>query len=387
MAKNFNVKKFFQLSLLLSSLVVLFVGCGGSSDNPSGEDIIAFFAFTGDLQIGYPEWQATKDTNPSSTNIPQLRQTVADLAAMNPRPDFFAILGDLVMAEGEDDGSSMKIQVDAWKTIYQSLEGSNKFRLITLPGNHELNYYSATKNDQAPYPIAYNVWLDWINDTNYNSFAGNGPKPKGSNPDKLVRDEDKLTYSHNLGSVHLVFINTDTLSEVTNPQTGLPVSGWIPINWIKADVEAAQANPHISDIIVLGHRPIDSPSFLGPEYGNTIINSADWPLADELAETLNANSKVRAYLGSHVHSFSAAPLTKAPRVLQVIAGNGGAPLEQNWTPAGGQYFGFSTLKVQANGKVTIGSYGRALPTPPQKFYEDTPEMPAPAQLLQEFEIN
>ena len=344
----------------------------------------------GDLQVG----KTFVDVYPSSTNIPQLTQHVADILALPYRPDYSFILGDLVMAEvnpnPKDRGHTLQSQLDAWITAFRGLPGSARINLMPLPGNHEMDYTDTTvaQPDETPSPYSYPVWNQWIATNQLFPFAANGPKPEGTNPDKLVQDESRYTFSFDWGAVHIIAINTDTLATETNPANGLAYNGWIPINWIAADLAAAQANPVISTILLLGHRPIEAPAFVPPPlYGHTILALNEHQLASQLAALLQQTPKVKAYFCSHVHAVSVARLTAAPRVWQVVAGNGGAQPETDWTPTGGQFFGFSELRLHRSGRLSVANYGRPLPLAPQAFYEGTPSMPPPATLRDVVELD
>jgi Calcineurin-like phosphoesterase len=365
--------------------ILLFSDCSGSGTG-SLDPVEKSFVVMGDLQIGSAQ---TPQVNPSTTNIPQLKQNVADIAALLHKPDYSFILGDLVKAEVMNDkGLALEKQLAAWMTVFQGLPGSAGINVMPLPGNHEMDYADGTKMDEAPNPYSYPVWNAWISTNHLFPFAANGPKPEGANPDKLVQDESRYTFSFNWGAVHIVAINTDTQSTETNPATGLVYNGWIPINWIAADLAAAQANTAISTILLMGHRPIEAPHFVPPPlYGHTILDLNEYQLASDLAALLQRTPKVKAYFCSHVHSVSASRLKAAPRVWQIVSGNGGAELETYWTPPGGRFFGFSELRLHRSGRLTVANYGRAVPPPPQKFYEGTPTAPAPATLREVVELD
>jgi hypothetical protein len=174
------------------------------------------------------------------------------------------------------------------------------------------------------------------------------------------------------------------LNTETDMTTGLVLTGWIAINWIEEDVRKAQLNPSISTIIVAGHKPIEMPAYSSEDNG--IINTADYPLAFRLSQALRENNKVRLYLACHCHSFDAMKLNNGAGVWQVIVGNGGAPIEKSWNPAGGVYFGYSIIDIFESGKIVLHNYGRDLPPPPQKFYEELPVPPAAATLRQDLVI-
>ena len=338
------------------------------------------FAFSGDFQIGYSAWQQTKEENPSSTNIPQLRRNIKDIASVRNQLSFMVLLGDLVMNEVEDQGETLKIQLDAWQQVVQAVPEYGLVPLLPFTGNHETNIYWTNLQVQAPSLYTFDVWEEWLMGNGYSGFAGNGPRPTEGNPDRLARNESLLTYSFDVGNVHFVIINTDTLTTEINPDTNLPYAAWIPINWITADIEAAQQNQAINTIIVMGHRVIEWPAYADANWNAGIINTKEYPFASRLSEIMRLNSKVKAYLCSHLHSWHAWRLEDGMGVWQIIAGNGGAESDSDWNPPGGPYFGFSLMDIQKSGKIIVRSFGRPVPSPPQKFYEDSPVAPERAVL-------
>ena len=366
--------------ICIFSSVILFLSCGSGSDSKR-DPVVLRFAILGDNQIGYTAWQETKDVNPSSANIPQLRQTIADIADTDPLPEMLFILGDLVMNEVLDNGETLQIQLNAWQEVYESLPGSQMIPLVPMPGNHELVHYSPEDDNEGPNPGAIDVWVEWFTANGYDFYAGNGPKSEGTNPDRLVRDESMLTYSFTTNRVHFVIINTDTLNPIINPKTKTPLlmQGWVPINWIEQDIKKAQNDRNISIIIVLAHRPIETPY---PETTERaiILNSKEYPFGTWLARVMRENSKVKLFLASHLHRWDSARLEGGEGVWQVVVGNGGSHLDTDWNPQGGVYYGYSFVSVFRSGKIIVEDFGRELPPPPQKFYEGEPVPPVPATL-------
>jgi hypothetical protein len=376
------VSRLFKTAFLICifSSFIFFLSCGSGSDS-NKDNIVLKFAVFGDNQIGYTAWQETKDVNPSSANIPQLRQTIADITDTDPLPEVLFILGDLVMNEVLDNGETLQIQLNAWQEVYDSLLGSQMIPLVPMPGNHELVHFSPEDDNEGPNPGAIDVWVEWFTANGYDFYAGNGPKPEGSNPDRLVRDESILTYSFTINRTHFVIINTDTLNPIINPKTKTPLfmQGWIPINWIEQDIKKAQNDRHISVIIVLAHRPIETPY---PETTERaiILNSEEYPFGTRLARVMRENSKVRLFLASHLHRWDSARLEGGEGVWQVVVGNAGCHLDKDWNPQGGVYYGYSIVSVYRSGKIIVEDFGRELPPPPQKFYEGEPVPPVPATL-------
>lgn len=374
-----SVYRYFRTACLICivSSVIVFFSCGSGSEDP----LVLKFAIFGDNQIGYTAWQETKDVNPSSANIPQLRQTVTDITNTDPLPEVLFILGDLVMNEVMDNGETLQIQLNAWQDVYDSLPGSHVIPLVPIPGNHEFVHFSPEDDNEGPNPGAISAWVEWFTANGYDFYAGNGPKPEGTNPDHLVRDESMLTYSFTMNRIHFVIINTDTLNPVINPKTKTPLlmQGWIPINWIEDDIRGAQLDRNIFTIIVLAHRPIETPY---PETTERaiILNSEEYPFGTRLARVMRENSKVKLFLASHQHRWDSAILEKGEGVWQVVVGNAGSYLDRDWNPQGGVYYGYSIVSVYKSGKIIVEDFGRELPPPPQKFYEDDPVPPATATL-------
>ncbi|MDQ7822415.1 MAG: metallophosphoesterase [Candidatus Eremiobacteraeota bacterium] len=372
--------------LIVLTVLAFFTGCGGNGGSgesvvlsSSGDALKMRFAAFGDLQIG-----TLQSGNASCTNIPQLRQTIIDCAGSDPVPEITFLNGDMVLNMIKDDGEALKTQLDAWQQLYSGLPDAGRSQLLPIPGNHEVDFEDLALNAQAPNPGAIDQWLLWFVRNGYDFAAGNGPTPAGSNPDSLARDESKLTYSFTRGVTHFTVIDTDVLTTKTDATTGLVLSGWIAINWIEEDVRKAQLDPSVSEIIIVGHRPVETPSYSTDSPG--IINTAEYPLADRLSAVMSSNSKVKLLLVSHCHAWDARKLNNGAGVWQVIVGNAGAPIQEGWNPAGGVYFGYSLIDLYQSGKIVLSNYGRALPPSPQKFYEDSPVAPAPATLRETLTI-
>lgn len=377
---------FFALILLSASFIVTGCGPGSSSNsgiNPasgSGDAVKFSFAALGDTQIG-----KVIETDPSTTNIPQLRQTITDINKTASGSMFIVIIGDIVRNLAQDDGDTLKAQLEAWQDLFKALPFKSRIPILPIAGNHESNFEVLDPvKTEAPNPGAISEWLAWFVHNKYDFGAGNGPTTTGDNPDCLVRDESKLTYSFNRGGIHFVVINTDTLCTNTDATTGFPLAGWIAINWIENDLAQAQLDPSISTIILAGHKPVEMPPFSSEDDG--IINTPQYPLADRLSSAMSNADKVKLYLACHCHAWDAIKLNNGNGVWQVIAGNGGAPIDKEWNPDGGVYYGYSLIDIHDSGKIVLSNYGRDLPPPPQEFYEDTPVAPKPATLRNELVI-
>ena len=359
---------------------------GQSLTNPAGfarDPVKLSFVFMGCNRIQHKDWKKIKADDPSSANLPQLQQTLHDIAHLDQVPPYLFFLGDLVVNLEDDDGKTLKKQLEAWTSLYKASPLAAKTTLIPLPGNHEMLKKVGDDKDkdeeiEVPNPATDARWLKWLRESGFDSFAkaANGPTDARPNRDELADNQSEMTYSFDIGDVHFIVINTDTLTTNIDNDTKAPHIGWVPYFWIEHDIRKAQADPKISAIFVLGHKPImDHPK----SEEKAILNTRKHPFGDQLQALFHANHKVRAYLCAHEHLWDCSPLKHAPKVWQVIAGNAGSKLNSKWEPPGGTFFGFSQINIYASGKVGLVNYRRPTPRPPQKYFEDAPVPPAVAQ--------
>lgn len=335
---------------------------------PSLDSLETSFGFFGCNRIEKDDWKSTKEQNPSSANVHQLEQTFRDLASIRPAPRFVFGGGDLVLGYGNDQGEETLSQLTAWKTQFYQSPLAGKTTMIPFPGNHELN--KKVDKLKLPNPPTVAMWNQWYSGSGFRQMAANGPAAQGSNPDRLLGDQRKLNYSFDAGSVHFIVLNTDTLTSEEDPETHQGRVGWIPAYWASADIIRAQKNPRIRSIFLLGHRNLTDPK----------TTTGDSPIAKEpgqvLLNNIRINSKVRAYVCAHVHAWDLTNFGGTSKAWQVIAGNGGSKLEDDWKPKDGTYFGFVVLNVYRSGKVVLRNFRR--PTPAGKYDDYQPEHPAPA---------
>ncbi|MBV8076592.1 MAG: metallophosphoesterase [Planctomycetaceae bacterium] len=348
----------------------------------ASDPVTLTFVFLGCNRIQHSDWKATKAMNPSSANLPQLKQTFRDIARLEPAPALFFFMGDLVVNLEDDDGKVLKKQLDAWTDLFNAGPLAGKITLVPLPGNHEMLRKLKPDKDadkvEIPNPATSARWRKWLHQSGFDRFAkaANGPTGAPPNLDELADDQGELTYSFDLGDVHFVVINTDTLTTNMDKDTHTPHIGWIPLHWIERDIRAAQANSRVRTIFLIGHKPImEHPQ----AEEDAILNTTKHPFGDRLQALFQANDKVRAYLCAHEHLRECTRLDESPGVWQVVAGNAGSQLNSKWDPPGGTYFGFSQIKVYASGKLGLINHRRPTPPAGQKYFEGAPVPPAPAQ--------
>lgn len=324
--------------------------------NDGGEALSLSFAFIGCNRISKADWNP--QTNPSAANVAQLTQTLTDVAALPDAPKFLFFTGDLVLGLVQDT-TILKGQLDGWAALYKAHPVAAKVALVPLVGNHEMLYKTQINGAKAELsnPAADAVWAQWLTGSGFATHAGNGPTNAGANADALQDDQSKLSYSFDEGGAHFVVLNTDTWTTTADPATQSTQIGWIALQWLRADLAAAQASAQTASIFVFGHKPIVNPT------GNATADGAINPaLTAGIEAAIDGTPKVKGFFGAHAHEWDAHTLPGTRGVYQIVAGNGGSALETGWT-ANPPYYGFTVARVYTSGRVGIVSYRRPVPSP------------------------
>lgn len=336
------------------------------SASDAGDTLAMSFVFVGCNRLQKADWDSV--ANPSSANVPELKQTFADIAKLSQVPRFFFFTGDLVLAL-KNDTTTLPGQLFAWAQLYKSDPLATKTDLVPMTGNHEMLYKDKNLGVELSNGPADNQWTSWLTSRGFDKHAGNGPTSAPPNNDALQDDQSKLSYSFDDGSVHFVVLNTDTWTSTPDKTTGSTQIGCIALDWIMNDLQAAQANAKVSSIFLFGHKPIVSP--LGLTDSDSAINPA---LVTKLEALIDGTPKVKGYFCAHAHQWDSRRLPGSRGVYQIVAGNGGSQLESGWnvtTP----YYGFTEARLYASGKVGVVSHQRPAPNP----YTSTMVSPAVAQ--------
>lgn len=325
-----------------------------SGGDGGADSLAASFVFVGCNRLQKADWDPV--ANPSSANVPQLTQTFADVVALPDAPGLFFFTGDLVLAL-KTDATLMAGQLDGWAQAYKADPIARKVPLVPLVGNHEMLYKDKASGLEFSNGASAAVWTQWLAAQGFASHAGNGPTTAPPNADALQDDQSKLSYSFDQGGIHYVVLNTDTWTTTADVATQSTKIGWIALQWLTADLTAAQANPTVSSIFVFGHKPIISPT--GGSDGDSAISPA---LVPGLEAMLDGTAKVKGYFCAHAHEWDARKLPGSRGVYQIVAGNGGSELEPLWTEPT-PYFGFTEARVYRSGRVGIVSHQRPVPMP------------------------
>ncbi|GAC1352046.1 MAG: hypothetical protein NVSMB1_11030 [Polyangiales bacterium] len=272
-------------------------------------------------------------TNPSTANVEQLTRTFSDVAALKPPPKFFFFAGDMVL--GYSDEAALEVELKAWVALYNASPlPSLGVELVAIPGNHEMQ--AKVGSSKLAYLAAETTWVKVMGPY---IKASNGPKAAGL--DALMTDQSRLTYSFDYQTSHFVILNTDPVGK-----------DWqVPVQWVSNDVTLAHA-AGAKHIFAIGHKPAYA-SPLVPDDGLVRVPAQ----RDAFWKALESNH-ADAMIAAHNHLWFK---TQPVKTWQIIAGNGGSPLE---TGVSGKdaYYGFTRVAVSASGSVTLTSHGRDLPS-------------------------
>lgn len=355
--------------MLLAAVVVLWATEGAAANRratASADPVVFSFAFFGCNRL---DGDGVKATGSASTaNVAQLRQSFYDIAALPQLPRYVFLAGDIVKAKMPGT-QVLAEQLDAWVKLATNpqenpLLGKN-VPIIAFTGNHELLVNKddgACKYAQCPNQPAYAYWSQFMehNPANYDFIpADNGPKQGGE--DGLLNDESRLSYSFRSGDTLFVILNTDS-------QIDHDTIGDLPMHWLKQQLQAAQHDPAVRHVFVMGHKPLLS-SDTGGDPGDRTIRPEEAAafyalLADPAGDA--SPSKVRAFLAAHAHEWRYDPKLTigavSATVPQIVAGNGGSQPTTSWQGANA-YFGYTLVEITRSGAVTAKSYGRSIATP------------------------
>ena len=339
------MEKHVQISRLVFVLAALGFGACSDSNNSTGTSTPTSTA----LDVNAPAYsfvvvgcnrvdKADTAGDTSTANVQQLEHTFNDIAAMKPTPKFLFFAGDLTLGY-TNDTLQLARELTAWRTLYeQSSLATSGVELVAVPGNHEVQNLSKIANVAAE-----RTWLRVM--APYITRGGNGPQ--GGGPDGLTTDQSRLTYSFDYQDAHFITLNTDPTGD-----------DWhVPSQWVAADVNAAKA-AGAKHIFAIGHKP----AYPYPTVATDGLSMDTTARNTFWAALLAGHAEAMFSAHNHVYYRTQPSVGKT---WQVIAGNGGSPLEATLTttiPSTGVYYGFSVVTVTNGGRVYVKSYGRDIPT-------------------------
>ena len=315
-------------------------------------------AWLGCNRLDQKDWEAQRAENPSSANLVQLRQTLADLDHLSPRPQIVFIAGDLVMGYADDDGTVLREQLGAWKDEVMRSSLSKHAKIIVIAGNHEVN--KKVGDERKPNWLTTPIWNEWIKNSPFWDGVIAGPTVLSDPEDELPDDQDMLNGTIDVGAARFILINTDANRK---SQAESPTLGYVANNWIAQQLKLASADGNVKSIFLIGHK-----NLLQNGVGDAPVEPGD---AAKLQTNLEQSAKFKGYLCSHVHAWYRHSFGVSK--WQIIEGRGGSKLEKNWEPKEGRTFGFTVLDIAPTGTTTATRYDRPAPA---KNYFDGPAQPA-----------
>jgi hypothetical protein len=351
----------------------------GTPEKAAADDPVVYsFALWGCNRISFGDVSKVDWT--STANQPWLAQLMADVEAMptvDPTlgivPPHLFYTGDMVLNEADDQGQSLKKQMEAFVPFFQTqpLWKSGANLPFLMLGNHEaLISKQVQPNVYFEFLPATDINLTYWNDIlRINKlFLPPVEEVKGIHKsatvtsDKVASPKEAFaSYSFDMGDIHFVVLNTDTYTD--NMDGDAKAIGWVQVDWLEKDLTEAEKTADL--IFVFGHKPAVPFPGSGTEAQKGDLHIHD-TIQAKFIEILNRHPKVAGYFAAHAHAWGV-DFLETPgvdkRTMQLIAGNGGSVLQESWQPAGGTYFGPTIVKVQRSGKVTATAYGRPAPDP------------------------
>ncbi|MBN9417404.1 hypothetical protein ABS71_22805 [bacterium SCN 62-11] len=329
------------------------------------------FAFFGCNEAKVPdedeEGQLNQNERDSTANVAQLRQHLADIGTLQPKPKYVFLCGDLVQKPTQAGTAELEKELTAWhkiraygpiivnssgveETVTPAPDGSvfpTDMQLVAVPGHHEMCYGDEDKPNLQAGEVFTTQMAAYIR-------GNDGPKPSDAPgdgglelpPDNVARDESRLSYTFRDGDNLFMVVNTDTY-------TGPDASGSLPLRWIRQKLNAAQQDANVKHIFVFGHRPIESLTFY------RLLNN---PLATTAAnlKITDPNTKVRGYFCAHQHRMSTLQPDLNGTVQQLISGSGGSQPDTTTPDSSEPYpwFGFGLVGINQNDTVDSAFIGR-----------------------------
>jgi len=345
-------------SLLFAAMAaLLFTSCDSETQPDNDKEtnvvfekdsIVNSFVFVGCNRL----WWKDVEPNTSSANTNVLKNIFERVAQSPIETDYFFFLGDIV--NGEATNEVLESQLKYWNQDYDngvfSDFKSTGIELIAVPGNHEM-----LDEDETPLAGTTDTWMKYMG------------KYMPEKRDRIPNSPDnRATYGFTDGNIAFIVLNTDTYNTID--ETG--IESLIPYNWVQKQVEKYHADPTIDHIFVLGHRPFYTNCL---DYGDTLLCPSDnphecvrntthsgvrWPEnSNPLWQSFEDNNVI-SMLSAHVHQYQR--LQPNQKTYQLVAGNGGSPLDHDTAP---EFFGYTRINIWASGRVEMVSEGYDAPYP------------------------
>jgi hypothetical protein len=136
------------------------------------------------------------------------------------------------------------------------------------------------------------------------------------------------------------------------------------LHWLGEQLLLAQVDPTIEHIFVFGHKPVVGQPGVGETIAPTQTETFTSLLCDPAGN--GEPTKVRGYFAAHAHYWQRMLLDcpSSDRTLeQIINGNGGTSVENDFFEPPHAFFGYSVIGVTQSGAVLLEAWGRFVTTP------------------------
>lgn len=299
------------------------------------DSILYSFAFMGCNRVDPADKRASDPVFHSTANVYALEKTIDDMIAYPVKPEIFFLLGDIVV--GEQDIPTLNAELSGWVNLY-----NNKFKnkisnagieVVAVPGNHEMLY----QHPEIPLAEATTTWLKYMNiflPTKRDTATG----------DNL---DNRLTFSFVRKNTGFIVMNTDSYQY---PSGGN--EGQIPLNWITTKMIQYRSDSSIQHIFLLGHKPYYN-------FCNASTGHAGLPQGAELWSSMD-QQKVTGMLSAHIHDYQRLQPATYGGPYQIVAGNGGSPLDGRSVI---DFYGYTIVQILNNGKARLISRGYKIGDP------------------------
>lgn len=341
-----------RLSLVIACLIV-----GGYGHAAANDPVVFRFATVGDSRAepGDPKLSAQDAIWLQNSRV--LARMTREIQTQAPQALVFN--GDMIYGYSPERAMLDK-QYAFWRGMMAQLLASGTY-VLPVPGNHEVQLkvknsrgetvkQASVGSEEAWRANMGDLILDlplWAAITGTKPAAWSVGHAPAAASDGITSDQRQLSYSFDVGSVHLVVINTDPV--------GLDSSA--PVEWLAGDLAAAQARG-VKNIFVFGHKMAYTytPGGGKQEGGFDVrkqVRDAFWDLMEEYRAT---------YFCGHQHVYYASQPRRASggKAWQIIVGSGGSPLSVKMgssTRAADRMYAWADVTAYRSGRVHVAVRG------------------------------
>ncbi|KAL5553678.1 hypothetical protein UlMin_041079 [Ulmus minor] len=240
------------------------------SQNPDSDETIAFMFGDMGAATPYRTFERTQDES-----ITTMKWILRDIEALGDKPAFVSHIGDISYARGYSwlwDEFFALIEPVASKVPYHVCIGNHEYDWPLQPWKPDWSMYLYGTDGGGECGVPYSLKFH---------MPGNSSEPTGTRAPAT----QNLYYSFDMGSVHFVYISTETNF----------LKGSLQYEFLKHDLESVDRNK-TPFVVVQGHRPMYTTS-------NEI---RDTPIREKMLEHLEplfVNNNVTLALWGHVHRY------------------------------------------------------------------------------------